>query len=408
MATILSKDFEKELQLSHFTIDNLHEAVIWMNASGDIFQVNEMACKMSGYSKKELTGKHIIDLNPTPVAADFPAYWQRLKKEKKVTIETTHKHKNGSLYDIEITSNYIEYDGQEFSCTLVRDLRKKKLEEELLRIISEATSSLIGKDFFIELAKHITFTLSMKYALITECANNEKTRLRTLCYVHGNEVLDNIEYDTREIPCEIIMRGEDFFMARDVEKYFPKEKGIESYVGVPILSPLNGEVIGHIIAVDPNPVTASNNQTAVLKIFASRAGAEMERMKVQDELESTNNELKKRLNEIELYHTTMKNLRDQIFWVNKDGKFIMVNKAVTRLSAYTVDELLTMSVFDLNPSLTKKSWQKSWDEGREQGQVIHDTIHRNKYGETYEVEVTNNFIEHPRLIMQRPPHCVSA
>lgn len=75
MATILSKHFEKELQLSHFTIDNLQEAVFWINASGNIFQVNEMASKMSGYSKKELTKKHIIDLNPNPVAADFDTYW---------------------------------------------------------------------------------------------------------------------------------------------------------------------------------------------------------------------------------------------------------------------------------------------------------------------------------------------
>ena len=157
-----------------------------------------------------------------------------------------------------------------------------------MRVISEATSGLVGKNFFVELARHITFTLSMRYALLTECANADKTRLRTLCYVDGQVVLDNIEYSTKGTPCEIIMKGEDFFMAKNVEKYFPKEKGIQSYVGVPILSPVNGEVLGHIIAVDPNPVKSENNQTSVLKIFAARAGAELERMKVEDELERKN------------------------------------------------------------------------------------------------------------------------
>ncbi len=394
MANTLVKDLEKDLMLSHFTIENLLEAVFWVTSEGSIFQANDMACQMTGYSKKELTRLHVADLNPSRIVSDFPGFWKMLKKEKKFTFEAQHKHKTGYLYDVEITGNFIEYKGQELTCSIVRDIRKKKMEEELLRVISEATSSLVGKDFFTVLAKHITFTLSMKYALITECANKEKTRLRTLCYVDGQLVLDNIEYDVSEIPCEIIMRGEDFFMAKDVQKYFPKEVGIESYVGVPILSPKNGEVMGHIIAVDPKPVSASNNQAAVLKIFASRAGAELERMKVESELERKNEELKQRLNEIELYHSTMKNLRDQIFWINKEGKFIMVNNAVSRLSAYTADELLNMTVFDLNPSLTKKSWQKSWEETREQGQVIHDTIHQNKYGETYEVEVTNNFIEH--------------
>lgn len=394
MAAISSISPDKELLISSFTIENLNEAVFWITASGNIFQVNDMACRMTGYTREELTSKHLVELNPTPVAASFSKFWKRLKKEKKIVLETKHKHKNGNLYEVEITASYLAYNGEEYACSLARDITKKKKEEELLREISEATSGLVGKNFFVELAKHITLTLSMRYALITECANEEKTRLRTLCYVDGQVVLDNIEYSTKDIPCEIIMQGEDFFMAKDVEKHFPKEKGIESYIGVPILSPVSGEVMGHIIAVDPNPVTSENNQTSVLKIFAARAAAELERMKVENELERKNRELKQRLNEIELYHTTMRNLRDQIFWVNREGKFIMVNKAATRLSAYSEQELLKLSIFDLNPTLTKKSWTKKWAETKRQGQVILDTIHRNKYGETYEVEVTNNFIEH--------------
>ena len=317
-----------------------------------------------------------------------------LRKEKKIVFEASHKHKTGYLYDVEITGNYIEFEGQEFTCSIVRDLRKKKLEEELLRVISEATSSLTGKDFFAELARHITVTFSMRYALITECANEAKTRLRTLCYVDGNKMLDNIEYDVTGVPCEIIMRGDDFFMARGVQEYFPKEKGIEAYVGVPILSPVNGEVMGHIIAVDPNPVTSENNQTAILKIFASRSGAELERMKVQKELQQTNLELKHRLNEIELYHTTMKNLRDQIFWIDSDGNFIRVNEAVCKESGFTLEELITMNVFDLNPTINKTEWDDRWSETRVQKQQIIETVHRKKNGQLYPVEVTNNFIEY--------------
>lgn len=388
------KELNKDLHLSHFTIENLHEAVFWVKSDGSIYQVNQMACLMTGYTKEELIKMTVHDINPSNIVADFSAFWTRLKKEKRIVFEAAHKHKTGYLYDVEITGNYIEFEGQEFTCSIVRDLRRKKLEEELLRVISEATSSLTGKDFFAELARHITVTLSMRYALITECANEEKTRLRTLCYVDGNKMLDNIEYDVTGIPCEIIMRGEDFFMARGVQEYFPKEKGIEAYVGVPILSPVNGEVMGHIIAVDPNPVTSENNQTAILKIFASRSGAELERMKVQRELHQKNLELKDRLNEIELYHTTMKNLRDQIFWIDRDGNFIRVNEAVCKESGFELEELITMNVFDLNPTISKAEWDDKWNETRLQKQQILETVHRKKGGHLYPVEVTNNFIEY--------------
>lgn len=388
------KELNKELQLSHFTLENLHEAIFWIESNGCIYQVNQMACIMSGYSKEELVKMTVHDINPSNIVANFSEFWRRLKKEKKVVYESTHKHKTGYLYAVEITGNFIEHEGQEFTCSIVRDLRKKKLEEELLWVISEATSGLTGKDFFAELARHITVVLSMRYALITECTNEAKTRVRTLCYVDGNQMLENIEYDVAGVPCEIIMRGKDLFMAQRVKEYFPTVTGIESCVGVPILSPVNGEVIGHIMVTDPNPVTSENNQTAILKIFASRSGAELERMRAEKALQQKNVELKERLNEIELYHTTMKNLRDQIFWIDREGNFIRVNQAVCIESGFNLEELMTMNVFDLSPSLSKTDWDEKWNETKRQKQQTLETIYRRKDGQLYQVEVTNNFIEY--------------
>src|SRR5207237_10606558 len=99
----------------------------------NIFQVNAMASAMSGYTREELTNMRVKDINPSFVATDWPAFWNRLKKEKRIVFEAQHKHKDGHLYDIEITGNFIELDGQEFSCSIVRDTREKKAQEKLLR-----------------------------------------------------------------------------------------------------------------------------------------------------------------------------------------------------------------------------------------------------------------------------------
>jgi PAS domain S-box-containing protein len=326
-------EFKKDLNLSHFTFENLQEAVYWINSKGNIFYVNDTASKMTGFSKEELLTMQLNEINPTELVSDFKNFWKQVKAKKHFTYETKHKHKTGYLYDVEITGNYIEYEGQEISCSIVRDIRKRKLEEEMLRTVSEATSGFTGKDFFTELAKHITLTLSMRYALITECANAQRTRLRTLCYVDGDVVLDNIEYDTADIPCEIIMRGEDFFMTQGVEASFPKEKGIESYIGVPIYSPTNGDIMGHMIAVDPNPITSENNQTSILKIFASRVGAELERMKVEKELEILLSESEERFRD--LFEEA------PIAYVHEglDSKFIKANRAALRTLGVHPDEV---------------------------------------------------------------------
>lgn len=293
----------KQNEFYAFTLDHLREAVFWIDQDGNIWQANDQAMELSGYTKEELKRMHVFDINASVQKPNWDFVWNRLKEKKRVVFDAVFMRKDKTQIDIEITQNFMVYEGREYTCSIVRDIRKRKFEEELLRTVSEATSGLTGEDFLIELARHITITLTMRYALITECANDEKTRLRTLCYVDGEKILDNIEYDTSGIPCEIIMEGNDFFMPEGVQSKYPREKDIESVVGVPIYSSKSGEIIGHILALDPNPVTNEKNQTAILKIFAARAGAEMERMKAEKELEKANEELKLRLKEIE----TLKN-----------------------------------------------------------------------------------------------------
>src|SRR5687767_9224280 len=180
-------------------------------------------------------------------------------------------------------------------------------DKKLLQSVSEATSGLTGHDLLLEIAKRITTNLGMRYCFIAECANEMKTRLRTVVFVEGKKVQDNFEYNTNESGCQMMMNGDTFFLPAGAQKRFKAAKGIEAYIGAPIISPTTGEILGHIAATDPEPVSDEKNQTAVLKIFAARIGAELERMKAEKELEKKNNELHQRLNEIELYNTTLKN-----------------------------------------------------------------------------------------------------
>lgn len=236
----------------------------------------------------------------------------------------------------------------------VRDVKLKKVEDDLLRTISEATSAFVGEDFLIELARHITLTLNMRYALITECANDDQTRLRTLCYIDGKQVLDNIEYDVEGAPCEIIMQGREFFMGEGVQARFPKEKDIEAAVGVPIYSSKSGKIIGHILALDPDAVTTEKNQTAILKIFAARAGAEIERIKAENKLKETlmdaNVQLQLKLKESEQRYRDLFE-EAPIAYVNEglDSKFITANRAAMQILGVKEEDIQNTYGFSFIP-----------------------------------------------------------
>lgn len=271
---------------------------------------------------------------------------------------------------------------------------QKDTGKNLLQAVSEATSGLTGYDLLLETAKQITAVLEVEYCFIAECANEDKTRLRTLVFVNGSTVMDNIEYNTADSGCQMMMQGNTFFLPAGVQKRFKGAKGIESYIGAPIASPVTGEILGHIAATHSQPVTEEKDQTAVLKIFAARIGSELERIKTEKELEQKNREIHTRLNEIELYDATMKSIREQVYWLDKKGSLIRVNEAVAKQTGYTNTELKSMSVFDINPGLTKAEWDARWSETKSKGHEIFDTEHRSKDGQVYPVEVTNNYFEY--------------
>ena len=78
-------------------------------------------------------------------------------------------------------------------------------DKDLLRTISQATSGLVGKDLLDELCRNFTKALKMQFALIAECIEDGGTQVRTICFVNGDTVADNIEYDTTGRPCELIL-----------------------------------------------------------------------------------------------------------------------------------------------------------------------------------------------------------
>jgi len=197
--------------------------------------------------------------------------------------------------------------------------RPTATDDNILLTLAERTAGFTGEDYFRELAKYITATLGVRYAIVTECSDEEKTRVRTLSYVDRQELQESFEYAIKGTPCEIVMQGKDYFCPASLQKQFPSEdqSGIESYLGVPIYSPSSGEIIGHIAAFDSAPMVAEQNQTAILKIFAARAGAEIDRLHAWKKLEVANLKLEVANQELQIRLKEIESLKNQLQAENK-------------------------------------------------------------------------------------------
>ena len=84
---------------------------------------------------------------------------------------------------------------------------------------------------------------------------------------------------------------------------------------------------------------------------------------------------------------------ESIFWIDPNGRFIYVNDAACRELGYAREELLCLSVQQIDPNYRDESWSALWAKLREQGSLKLESLHRDKNGVVFPVEIEANYIE---------------
>jgi PAS domain S-box-containing protein len=144
------RESEKKLRFTQFTIDHTADAAYWMTPDARFIYVNKAACKSLGYSRKELLSMNVHDIDHMLSSEKWAKHWNNLKKRKTFTFESIHKAKDGRNFPVEITVNFVKFEGEEYNCAFVRDITKRKqiadaLErsEQTFRAISSAAVNAI-------------------------------------------------------------------------------------------------------------------------------------------------------------------------------------------------------------------------------------------------------------------------
>lgn len=83
---------------------------------------------------------------------------------------------------------------------------------------------------------------------------------------------------------------------------------------------------------------------------------------------------------------------DLAFWIDRSAKLLYVNDAACQRLGYTRDELLRMTVADIDPDYQMETWPAHWEELRRASRLRFESRHRAKWGETYPVEIVANFV----------------
>jgi two-component system cell cycle sensor histidine kinase/response regulator CckA len=164
---------------------------------------------------------------------------------------------------------------------------KRRGLDETVQALLAATSASVGPVFFEELARTTAESLGMRWALVGELRSDDRS-VKTLAAWDTSQFLPALEYPLDDTPCQnVTWRGACQYVA-DVAEQFPRdallvELGAVSYAGIAIPGP-RGRPIGVLAALHDAPIEPFTDLQARLGVFAIRAGMEINRLRVEQEL----------------------------------------------------------------------------------------------------------------------------
>lgn len=126
---------------------------IWINnLEGQILDLNQAYCKMTGYSRDELLKMSISDIEAKKNSTDTTRHTKQVIQQGYDRFESRHRRKDGKIIDVEISARYLD-EGKRL-VVFIRDITKlkkatvelNKYRGQLEQMLRERTAELIDSE----------------------------------------------------------------------------------------------------------------------------------------------------------------------------------------------------------------------------------------------------------------------
>ncbi len=133
------------------------------------------------------------------------------------------------------------------------------------------------------------------------------------------------------------------------------------------------------------------------QLRTTHASLELRVRERTDELRSANERLHEELAErqraeeaLRLTQFSVEHAAEPIYWMGPDAGIIYANEAACRTLGYSREELLSLSVPDIDPHFSADTWSASWEDLKRKGSLVFESVHRRSDDTTFPAEVHAN------------------
>ena len=289
-------------EASYRTMFEASEDAIFVHdwETGAVVDANPKACATydCGYDEvRQINVAEVIAGVASDVSMEVMQRIDAAKAGIPQNFERPRKSRDGRLHWDEVNLKGAIISGKQRLLAFTRDATARKSAEEALRSAALAVSGVSSAhrdEVFKQLAISLSAILQMDVAFIATLKENKLLSMLAFCM--DGDVAEPLEYPIDGTPCQTIIGHSYRVYPKHLQLHFPNDKdfkkmGIESYAGFP-LNDAAGVPFGIISVASRANITNENLVESVLKIFAIRASAEIERRRAEEAVRISETQLR--------------------------------------------------------------------------------------------------------------------
>lgn len=136
------RQIERQQNRLRVLFDGAPDGIVVHDASGTILDVNDTLAKMLDYSRNELLSMDVHDFEVGIDPEQLRERWESMDigPMQRITVDGTHRRKDGSTYPVEVWVSRIEFKSPESDrfIALARDISDRKERQQRLELFEQA------------------------------------------------------------------------------------------------------------------------------------------------------------------------------------------------------------------------------------------------------------------------------
>jgi two-component system cell cycle sensor histidine kinase/response regulator CckA len=335
--------------------NSVTDGILIFTATGRILEANRVVCDRLGYSRDELIGMTIADID-SPATAELFAERMRLVVDRGyATYEVEHVRKDGTTVPLEVGSRAIEFEGEPAILSVQRDITERR------RIQSEADDQRVYIEALLD---------AIPTPIVAKDTEGRIQQCNSAFLNHWNLKRDQVKGKSiqelglpygqqyRDLDEQVLASGE----VLQHEAWLPVAQGPKRMIMTRApLRQTDGKIRGSI-------TTAFDITERYLVEQALRQSEERAR-------------------------TLFEGAGDSVFIADLTGRFIDVNQTAAETLGYTHDEMVGLGIADVTAATDPELLRNQIDTVLERGHLAFETVHARRDGTVLPVEVSVTCVE---------------